>query len=102
MRFRLSLHTAAPTLLFFNYSYPLSSALYKIIQRASVAVAAFLHGTGYGKGGKSLALVAFSDVRTPFVRRGGRIPLAERMDGGKSFGWVKGFESEAAREVRKG
>jgi CRISPR-associated endoribonuclease Cas6 len=75
MRFKLSLHTAKGSLLPFNYQYPLSAAVYKIIQSADPAFALFLHNTGYGKGHKSFKLFSFSDIRTPFVRNGDRMQL---------------------------
>ncbi len=70
MRFIVRLQTTRSSLIPFNYQYPLSSAIYKIIQRADAGFAAFLHDTGYGEGYKSFKLFTFSDVRTPFVRRG--------------------------------
>lgn len=75
MRFKLSLLTAKGALLPFNYQYPLSSAIYKIIQRADAAFASFLHDRGYGKEGKSFKLFTFSDIRTPFARHGDRMRL---------------------------
>ncbi len=75
MRFRLSLHASPQSLLPFNYPYSLSSAIYKVIQRADAGFAAFLHNTGYGEGQKSFKLFTFSDLRTPFVRRGDRMQL---------------------------
>ena len=48
MRFKLSLQTEIFSLLPFNYQYPLSSAIYKIIQRADRESAAFLQYTGCG------------------------------------------------------
>lgn len=76
MRLKLTMRaTRHPALLPFNYAYPLSAAIYKIIQRADAAFAAFLHGTGYGKKGKSFKLFTFSDLRTPFVPKGDRMQL---------------------------
>lgn len=75
MRFRLNLQTNQGSVLPFNYQYPLSSAIYKIIQRADAGFAAFLHNTGYGEGHKSFKLFTFSDILTPFVRRGDRMQL---------------------------
>jgi CRISPR/Cas system endoribonuclease Cas6 (RAMP superfamily) len=43
MRFKLLLHTSKGSLLPFNYQYPLSAAIYKIIQRADREFALFLH-----------------------------------------------------------
>jgi CRISPR-associated endoribonuclease Cas6 len=75
MRFRLSLYTQQASLLPFNYQYPLSAAIYKIIERADSAFASFLHDTGYGEGHKSFKLFTFSDIRTPFERKGDRMQL---------------------------
>lgn len=75
MRFVLTLHTAKASLLPFNYQYPLSSAVYKIIQSADAAFAAFLHHTGYGNRGKSFKLFTFSDIKTPFQKAGDRMLL---------------------------
>lgn len=75
MRFRLSLSTIGGALVPFNYQYPLSSAIYKIIQRADEKFAAFLHNTGYGEGHKSFKLFTFSDIQTPFIRKGDRMQL---------------------------
>lgn len=74
--FKLRLHTAHGTLLPFNYQYPLSAAIYKIIQWADADFAAFLHDTGYVDGHKSFKLFTFSDIRTPFVRQGDRMQLS--------------------------
>lgn len=52
-----------------NYQYPLSAAIYKILDRADAAYAAFLHDTGYAKrdSGKRFKLFTFSDLRVPFA-----------------------------------
>lgn len=76
MRLKLTLHALhKPALLPFNYQYPLSAAIYKIIQSADSAFAAFLHNTGYGRGNKHFKLFTFSDIRTPFQKRGDRMQL---------------------------
>ena len=75
---RLMLHLAAPRagmVLPFNYQYPLSAAIYKIIERADADYAAFLHNEGYRQGGKSFKLFTFSDIRTPFKPAGDRMIL---------------------------
>ncbi|MBD0280088.1 MAG: CRISPR-associated endoribonuclease Cas6, partial [Flavisolibacter sp.] len=65
MRLKLTLHTNEKgALLPFNYQYPLSAAIYKIIQTADHEFAAFLHDQGYGEGHKSFKLFTFSDLRT--------------------------------------
>jgi CRISPR-associated endoribonuclease Cas6 len=75
MRFRLCLQATPQSLLPFNYQYPLSAAIYKIIDRADKAFAAFLHNQGYGAGHKKFKLFTFSDIRTPFVRKDDRMQL---------------------------
>jgi len=78
MRFDLSLHIVDDThvpLLPCNYQYPLSSAIYRIIQRADKEFAAFLHDKGYGDGKKQFKLFTFSDIRTPFKIKGDRMLL---------------------------
>jgi len=76
MRLKLTLQTLhKPAYLPFNYQYPLSAAIYKIIQSADAAFATFLHDTGYGTGSKSFKLFTFSDIKTPFTKNGDRMQL---------------------------
>lgn len=76
MRLKLTLQTLhKPALLPFNYQYPISSAIYKIIQSADAKYASFLHDTGYGEGNKNFKLFTFSDIKTPFVKNGDRMLL---------------------------
>ena len=75
MRFRLTLHTKQYSLIPFNYQYPLSAAIYKIIQSADAQFAEFLHNTGYGQRHKNFKLFTFSDIKTPFVKNGDRMRL---------------------------
>ena len=76
MRFKLFLEALhKPAFLPFNYQYPLSSAIYKIIQSADAQFAAFLHDTGYGEGHKSFKLFTFSDIKTPFIKNEDRMQL---------------------------
>lgn len=76
MRLLLHLSTSrAGQTLPFNYQYPLSAAIYKIIERADADYAAFLHNEGYRQGGKSFKLFTFSDLRTPFKPQGDRMLL---------------------------
>ncbi len=76
MRFNLTLTAISPSPeLTLNYQYPLSSAIYKIIQKADGKFAAFLHNTGYGQGFKSFKLFTFSDIRTPFRIYGDRMQM---------------------------
>jgi CRISPR-associated endoribonuclease Cas6 len=55
-----------------NYQYPLSSAIYRILQNADAEYSAFLHEKGYGKGFK---LFTFSDIKCPFKINGDRLHL---------------------------
>ncbi|TKK66635.1 hypothetical protein FC093_16495 [Ilyomonas limi] len=67
MCFKLALHTLEKRpLLTFNYSYPLSAAIYKIIERADSQFAHFLHNEGYTTGNKHFKLFTFSDIQMPF------------------------------------
>lgn len=76
MRLKLTLQTLhKPALVPFNYQYPLSSAIYKIIKSADKEFAAFLHNKGYGEGYKSFKLFTFSDIKTPFTKSGDRMLL---------------------------
>lgn len=76
MRLKLNLQTLhKQSLLPFNYQYPLSAAIYKIIQAADAEFAAFLHDKGYGEGHKNFKLFTFSDIRTSFIKNGDRMQL---------------------------
>src|SRR5688572_7895407 len=74
MQFQLTL-TPFPgsSLLPANYQYPLSAAIYKIIQQADESYSAFLHNEGYRLNGKSFKLFCFSDLRVPFRNQGDRL-----------------------------
>lgn len=76
MRLKLTLQALhKPALLPFNYQYPISSAIYKIIQSADAKYASFLHDIGYGEGNKNFKLFTFSDIKTPLVKNGDRMVL---------------------------
>lgn len=64
-------------LLPFNYQYPLSAAIYKIIQRDDATFASFLHDKGYGI--KRFKLFTFSDIRIPFASKGDRMLLLAKQ-----------------------
>lgn len=49
-----------------NYSYPLSSALYRIIAKGDADYAQFLHEKGYGKKEKGFKFFTFSQINVPF------------------------------------
>lgn len=55
-----------------NYQYPLSAAIYKILNQADQEYAKFLHSTGYGKGYK---FFAFSDLKGKFKIKQDRMHL---------------------------
>ncbi len=76
MRFKLTLQALNKgNCIPFNYQYPLSSAIYKIIQSANSEFATFLHDKGYGDGHKSFKLFTFSDIKTSFTKNGDRMQL---------------------------
>ncbi|MEP6467324.1 MAG: CRISPR-associated endoribonuclease Cas6, partial [Parafilimonas sp.] len=76
MRLQLSLFTNQNNpVLPANYQYPLSAAIYKIIECADGSYSAFLHDTGYTTKGKRFKLFTFSDLRTAFQMRGDRMLL---------------------------
>lgn len=79
MRLQLKLAAAAyGSALPVNYQYPLSAAIYKIIERADSNYAAFLHDTGYTLKSKRFKLFTFSDLRIPFQMHGDRMILKGR------------------------
>jgi CRISPR-associated endoribonuclease Cas6 len=76
MRFILNLTALnIPQQLTLNYQYPLSAAIYKIIERADADYATFLHNQGYNYGAKTFKFFTFSDLRTPFDIKGDRMVL---------------------------
>lgn len=73
MRFLITLQSVTkPAIIPINYQYPLSAAIYKILQKADEEYAAFLHEKGYGKGFK---LFTFSDLKCRFKIEGDRLIL---------------------------
>jgi CRISPR-associated endoribonuclease Cas6 len=76
MRLQLTLTPCAGHgLLPVNYQYPLSAAIYRIIQQADEKYSAFLHNEGYKLNGKSFKLFSFSDLRVPFRIQGDRLHI---------------------------
>jgi CRISPR-associated endoribonuclease Cas6 len=76
MRIELTLTPCAGHgLLPVNYQYPLSAAIYKIIQQADEKYSTFLHDEGYKLNGKSFKLFSFSDLRMPFRIQGDRLHI---------------------------
>ncbi|MFC4872201.1 CRISPR-associated endoribonuclease Cas6 [Negadavirga shengliensis] len=86
MRFRIHLtRQGKGSFLPINYQYELSSAIYKIIDRADSAFSGFLHREGYLAFGKRFRLFTFSRIGFNgyrVVRDAGRI---EHFGGGASF-----------------
>lgn len=72
MRFLIRLHTSFKNTIPINYQYPLSAAIYSIINKADYHYASFLHERGYGKGFK---FFSFSQLRSPFRIEGDRMKL---------------------------
>ncbi|RST26079.1 CRISPR-associated endoribonuclease Cas6 [Chryseobacterium lacus] len=72
MKFLLTLHRVQGVSLPINYQYPLSAAVYKILDNADGEYAHFLHQRGYGKGFK---LFNFSDIQGKFKLQGDRLNL---------------------------
>lgn len=82
MRFKLNLAMNGDAAVIpINYQYPVSAAIYKIIQRADESYAAFLHDVGYKANGslKSFKLFTFSDISTPFRIEGDRLRLLTKQ-----------------------
>jgi CRISPR-associated endoribonuclease Cas6 len=77
MRLELTLTPCTgPALLPVNYQYPLSAAIYKIIEQADEQYSTFLHDQGYRLfNGKSFKLFSFSDLRVPFRIQGDRLHI---------------------------
>ncbi|AEW01079.1 CRISPR-associated endoribonuclease Cas6 [Niastella koreensis] len=76
MRLQLTLTPCAGhSLLPVNYQYPLSAAIYRIIQQADEKYSTFLHDQGYKLNGKSFKLFCFSDLRVPFRIQGDRLHI---------------------------
>ncbi|KAF0212420.1 MAG: CRISPR-associated [Ignavibacteria bacterium] len=79
MRLLLTLTTSENNpVLPINYQYPLSAAIYKIIQRADARYAEFLHNKGYGAKHKHFKLFTFSDLTIPFKIQQDRLLLTGR------------------------
>jgi CRISPR-associated endoribonuclease Cas6 len=62
------------TIIPFNYAYPLSAAIYRILSKGDAAYAEFLHEAGYGKGFK---FFSFSQLFCPFKKEGDRMLLLQ-------------------------
>lgn len=82
MQFLLTLHASGEQhVIPVNYQYPLSAAIYRILQSADSEYAAFLHNTGYRQAHslKSFKLFTFSDIKTAFRLNGDRMHLLDRQ-----------------------
>jgi len=76
MKFLINLHsTQLHQQLPLNYQYPLSAAIYRILQQADSDYASFLHNEGYKQEGslKTFKLFNFSDIKVPFKIIGDRL-----------------------------
>ncbi|WP_288096914.1 CRISPR-associated endoribonuclease Cas6 [Hydrotalea sp.] len=73
MQFQLTLESNTPAIIGLNYQYPLSAAIYKIIQQSDEVYARFLHNAGYTSGFKSFKLFTFSNLNIPFEIKGDRM-----------------------------
>ncbi len=62
MRIKLSLFIKHPSILFLNYNYPLSAAIYNLLKLGSPEFASFLHDIGYKEAGKTYKLFSFALV----------------------------------------
>ncbi len=73
MRFniKLKLYSNSQDIIPINYQYPLSAAIYKILEKGDSEYAKFLHEEGYGKGYK---FFTFSDLKLKF-----RLENGDRM-----------------------
>lgn len=75
MRFKIKLEAVeGQKIIPINYQYPLSAAIYRIINKGDAEYASFLHERGYGKGFK---LFCFSDIKCPFAINGDRLVLSQ-------------------------
>ncbi|SEA59943.1 CRISPR-associated endoribonuclease Cas6 [Psychroflexus halocasei] len=73
MKFKVTLEQqGAQGILPINYQYPLSAAIYKILNQADQEYAKFLHSSGYGKGYK---FFTFSDLKGKFKIKNDRMHL---------------------------
>lgn len=76
MQFKITLHRHSQmAILPINYQYPLSAAIYKIMEKADAEYANFLHEKGYGKGYK---FFTFSDIKCPFRIKDDRLHLLSK------------------------
>lgn len=74
MRFRLKLYKTAGREIPINYQYPLSAAIYRILNKGDAEYASFLHEKGYGKGYK---FFTFSDLKFKYKRENDRMLLLD-------------------------
>lgn len=72
MNFKLTIEGKQQQIIPINYQYPLSAALYKILEKGNEQYAEFLHDQGYGKGFK---FFTFSQISCPFKIDNDRLKL---------------------------
>lgn len=65
-----------------NYQYPISAAIYKVLQKADADYAMFLHEDGYSvdSGLKHFKLFTFSNLKTSFKCRGDRMLINSNLE----------------------
>ena len=81
MKFNIVLKYPSGSYIPINYQYPVSAAIYKILQQADEEYARFLHDTGYQKANslKTFKLFTFSDLMVIFKMEGNRMVLKESI-----------------------
>lgn len=73
MQFKLNLYSlSSRAMIPINYQYPLSAAIYKILQKGDAEYSSFLHEVGYGKGYK---FFTFSDLKGKMKRNDDRLEI---------------------------
>src|SRR5699024_10135607 len=75
MRFKLKLYKTFGNEIPINYQYPLSAAIYRILNKGAAEYASFLHEKGDGKGYKFFTI---SDVKVKFRRKKDRLQFLEK------------------------
>lgn len=72
MRIKITLEVNQPIAIPINYQYPLSSAVYHLLERADKQYAAELHEKGYEMGNKKFKLFTFSSLYPDFYKLQGQ------------------------------
>lgn len=69
MRLNLTFKTQIGSILPINYTYALSSFIYKTLQQANAEYSEWLHNQGYQLGNKQFKLFTFSELKLPKYQR---------------------------------